>query len=50
MADTQTTLLRRVRDPADADAWRQFVALYRPLLRAYYHSAKSVPIDIGAVR
>src|SRR5262245_23713440 len=35
MTDTRSTLLRRVRDPADADAWRQFVALYRPLLRAY---------------
>jgi RNA polymerase sigma-70 factor (ECF subfamily) len=35
MAETRTSLLRRVRDPADADAWREFVALYRPLLRAY---------------
>jgi RNA polymerase sigma-70 factor (ECF subfamily) len=35
MAETRTTLLRRVRDPADADAWREFVALYQPLLRAY---------------
>jgi RNA polymerase sigma-70 factor (ECF subfamily) len=35
MAETRTTLLRRVRDPADADAWREFVALYQPLLHAY---------------
>jgi RNA polymerase sigma-70 factor (ECF subfamily) len=35
MTETSTTLLRRVRDPADADAWREFVALYHPLLRAY---------------
>src|SRR4051794_13876791 len=35
MAETRTTLLRRVRDPTDADAWREFVTLYRPLLRAY---------------
>jgi RNA polymerase sigma-70 factor (ECF subfamily) len=35
MAETRTTLLRRLRDPADADAWREFVALYQPLLRAY---------------
>jgi RNA polymerase sigma-70 factor (ECF subfamily) len=35
MAETRTTLLRRVRDPADAGAWREFVALYQPLLRAY---------------
>jgi RNA polymerase sigma-70 factor (ECF subfamily) len=37
MSETRTTLLRRVRDPADADAWREFVALYQPLLRAYAH-------------
>jgi RNA polymerase sigma-70 factor (ECF subfamily) len=35
MAETRTTLIRRVRDPADTDAWREFVALYQPLLRAY---------------
>jgi RNA polymerase sigma-70 factor (ECF subfamily) len=35
MMKTRSSLLRRVRDPADADGWRQFVALYQPLLRAY---------------
>ena len=32
---TRSSLLRRVRDPADADGWREFVALYEPLLLAY---------------
>jgi RNA polymerase sigma-70 factor (ECF subfamily) len=35
MSDTLSTLLHRVRDPADAGAWREFVELYRPLLLAY---------------
>jgi RNA polymerase sigma-70 factor (ECF subfamily) len=35
MMKTRSSLLRRVRDPADADGWRQFVALYQPLLQAY---------------
>jgi RNA polymerase sigma-70 factor (ECF subfamily) len=35
MMETRSSLLRRLRDPADAAGWRQFVALYRPLLLAY---------------
>ena len=35
MNPTRSTLLMRVRDPADAEAWGEFVALYEPLLRAY---------------
>jgi RNA polymerase sigma-70 factor (ECF subfamily) len=35
MMQTRSSLLRRLRDPADADGWRQFVALYQPLLQAY---------------
>jgi RNA polymerase sigma-70 factor (ECF subfamily) len=35
MMETRSSLLRRVRDPADADGWREFVALYQPLLQAY---------------
>jgi RNA polymerase sigma-70 factor (ECF subfamily) len=35
MRKTRSSLLRRVRDPADADGWRQFIALYQPLLLAY---------------
>lgn len=29
---TRPSLLMRLRDPADAEAWRQFVALYAPLV------------------
>jgi RNA polymerase sigma-70 factor (ECF subfamily) len=32
---TRSKLLLRVRDPADGQAWGEFVALYEPLLRAY---------------
>jgi RNA polymerase sigma-70 factor (ECF subfamily) len=33
--DTRSSLLARVRDPADAAGWREFFALYEPLLQAY---------------
>ena len=35
MVETRTTLLMRVRDPADAESWRVFFALYEPLLLSY---------------
>jgi RNA polymerase sigma factor (sigma-70 family) len=35
MDQTRSTLLMRIRDPADARAWVEFVALYEPLLTAY---------------
>jgi RNA polymerase sigma-70 factor, ECF subfamily len=35
MDQTRSTLLGRIRDPADAKAWGEFVALYQPLLTAY---------------
>jgi RNA polymerase sigma-70 factor (ECF subfamily) len=35
MFTTSLTLIGRLRKPADADAWAQFVALYAPLLRAW---------------
>lgn len=35
MLETRLSLLDRVRDPADAAAWAEFVELYRPLLLAY---------------
>jgi RNA polymerase sigma-70 factor (ECF subfamily) len=35
MEHTRITLLVRVRDPADTQAWGEFVALYQPLLTAY---------------
>jgi hypothetical protein len=34
MDRTRSTLLMRVRDPADAEAWGEFVALDEPLLTA----------------
>jgi RNA polymerase sigma-70 factor (ECF subfamily) len=59
MTETHSSLLRRVRDPADADSWREFVALYEPLLLSYVRSrglaeddARDVAQDIlaGLVR
>jgi RNA polymerase sigma factor (sigma-70 family) len=35
MLETRTSLLRRVRDPADRQSWGEFVALYEPLLLSY---------------
>ncbi len=35
MDQTRSTLLVRIRDPADTKAWGEFVALYQPLLEAY---------------
>ncbi len=35
MDQTRSTLLLRIRDPADQRAWAEFVALYQPLLTAY---------------
>jgi RNA polymerase sigma factor (sigma-70 family) len=32
---TRSTLLTRVRDPADAEAWGELVVLYEPLLKSY---------------
>jgi RNA polymerase sigma-70 factor (ECF subfamily) len=35
MSDTRSTLLVRLRDPADQTAWRTFDQLYRPLVVGY---------------
>jgi RNA polymerase sigma-70 factor (ECF subfamily) len=35
MTQTRTSLLRRVRNPADGASWAEFVALYEPLLLNY---------------
>ena len=32
---TRHSLIVRLRDPADAAAWREFVALYEPLIRRW---------------
>lgn len=34
-ADTSASLLIRIRDPQDRDAWTTFVAVYSPLVRRY---------------
>lgn len=38
MMPTSTSLIRRVRDPRDAESWREFVELYEPLLWSYVRS------------
>src|SRR5262249_52911304 len=38
MTETRSSLLHRVRNPADAASWREFDALYRPLLLSYVRS------------
>jgi RNA polymerase sigma-70 factor (ECF subfamily) len=38
MSETSSSLIRRVRDVADAASWREFVALYEPLLLSYVRS------------
>jgi RNA polymerase sigma-70 factor (ECF subfamily) len=51
--ETRSSLIRRVRDPADAASWGEFVALYEPLLLGYVrsrglqeHDARDVVQDI----
>jgi RNA polymerase sigma-70 factor (ECF subfamily) len=55
MLETRLSLLDRVRDPADAAAWCEFVELYRPLLLAYIrtrgvseHDALDIAQDVFA--
>ena len=55
MVETRTTLLLKVRDPADSESWREFVLLYEPLLLNYVrrrglaeHDARDVVQDIFA--
>ena len=38
MSETRSSLLRRVRDAKDSASWREFVALYEPLLLSYVRS------------
>src|SRR5262245_51004235 len=45
MDQTRSTLLMRVRDPADAAAWGEFVAIYEPLLTAYLRHQGLGPED-----
>lgn len=55
MVVTRTTLLLRVRDPADSESWREFVLLYEPLLLSFVrhrglseHDARDVVQDVFA--
>lgn len=45
MHDTSSTLLLRVRDPANRPAWSRLVALYTPLLHAWVRRAGIPPQD-----
>src|SRR5262249_50318686 len=45
MDRTRSTLLMRVRDPADAEAWGEFVALDEPPLTAYLRHRGLGPDD-----
>ncbi len=45
MDQTRSTLLVRIRDPADTKAWGEFVALYQPLLTAYVRKRGLVEED-----
>jgi RNA polymerase sigma-70 factor (ECF subfamily) len=55
MTETRSSLLRRLRDPADQGGWEEFIALYQPLLLAYVrgkglqeHDARDVVQEIFA--
>lgn len=49
MDQTRSTLLVRIRDPADTKAWGEFVALYQPLLTAYARKRGLVEEDVRDV-
>ena len=42
---TNQSLLRRVRNPKDSGAWREFVGLYRPILVYYARVRRLTPAD-----
>jgi RNA polymerase sigma-70 factor (ECF subfamily) len=45
MHSTSATLLQRLQKPGDAEAWRQFVHLYTPLLYQWTHRLGLQPAD-----
>jgi RNA polymerase sigma-70 factor (ECF subfamily) len=49
MDDTQSTLLARLRDRADQEAWRTFDELYRPMLVRYARARGLEPADADDV-
>ena len=50
MTTTRRTLLHRVRDPADREAWEQFFELYSPLLEGYARAQGLARADAEEVR
>jgi len=48
--ETSKTLLHRVRDPADSDAWEDFFHIYSPLLERYGRTHGLTPGDAEDVR
>jgi RNA polymerase sigma factor (sigma-70 family) len=50
VSDTRRTLLQRVRDPADGDAWTEFFGLYAPLLESYARAHGLAHADVEEVR
>src|SRR5438552_3205642 len=45
MLPTRTSLLYRVRNQADEESWREFVALYEPLLLSYVRKRGLSQVD-----
>jgi RNA polymerase sigma-70 factor (ECF subfamily) len=50
MTGTRATLLERVRDPRDREAWDEFFALYAPLLEGYARASGLPRSDAEEVR
>ncbi len=50
MTTTRRTLLHRVRDPADREAWEEFFGLYAPLLERYARARGLARADAEEVR
>ncbi|MCK4660266.1 MAG: sigma-70 family RNA polymerase sigma factor [Phycisphaerae bacterium] len=50
MPETRATLLMRIKDPRDEVAWREFHALYAPLLYRYACARGLLPADAEEVR
>jgi RNA polymerase sigma-70 factor (ECF subfamily) len=50
MPTTRQTLLHRVRDPADREAWEEFFELYAPLLERYARACGLARADAEEVR
>jgi len=50
MKTTRQTLLHRVRDPADREAWDEFFELYAPLLEGYARAHGLARDDVEEVR